>query len=66
MTHPPPFESDPGDPQDSERSRTQSSRRTWSKPQVRRVMLADTSGADYVPVGESENGDLPNAYRPPS
>ena len=53
----PPSESEPGDPQDSERSRTQSSGRTWSKPQVRRVMLTGTSGGtDSTPGTEEDTG----------
>ena len=52
-----PPESEPGDPQDSERSRAQSSGRTWSKPQVRRVMLTGTRGtADSTPGSLEDTG----------
>ena len=56
MTHAPPA-SEPEDPQRSERSRAQSSGRTWSKPQVRRVMLTGTSGTpDQTPGTEEDSG----------
>ena len=57
MTYVPPA-SEPRDPQDSERSRAQSSGRTWSKPQVRRVMLTGTSGTPDQLPGNEEDTDF--------
>ena len=54
---------EPEDLQGSERSRTQSSGRTWSKPQVRRVMLTGTGGSPDSLPGNNEAGDVGFDYR---
>ena len=65
MQHVPPT-SESEDLQGSEHSPTQSSGRTWSKPQVRRVILTDTGGEPDRPQGTQEAGNVGEGYRPMS
>ena len=65
MTHVPPT-SEPEDLQSSEHSPTQSSEQTWSKPQVRRVMLTGTGGDPDSLPGTREWGGFGGTYRPSS